>query len=74
MKKETLRPGHQPVDSSLFRSAGFVDGQLELTYHNGKTYRYPVARDVFDALVGAKSPGQYYHEHVRKRGIKGVEV
>lgn len=44
------------------------DSTLEIEFHGGGVYRYSgVPRELYDALVGAKSAGQFFGRHIRGR-------
>lgn len=56
----------QAVVSSSLKSIGHDGDVLEVEFHSGKVYRYSgVAREHFDALIGAESIGKHFGEHVR---------
>ena len=46
----------------------FAPGSHEDDRSSGKPYLYcGVPRAVYDGLVGARSPGRYFHEHIAER-------
>lgn len=56
----------QAVTSSAIRSIGHEGDVLEVEMNSGKVYRYRgVAREHFDALLGAESIGKHFGENVR---------
>jgi hypothetical protein len=58
------------VRSSNLASVGYdaEEGILEIVFLNGRIYEYyRVPEDVFQGLVSASSPGQYFADHVRDR-------
>lgn len=62
---------HFPTESSCFSSVGYdSDTQtLEVRFRHGGVYRYmDVPATVFAGLVGSRSRGRYYHEHIRRAG------
>ena len=57
-----------PVASSSLRSVGYDDGALEIEFRSGGVYRYAdVPRETYEGLLGARSHGSYFHEHVRSQ-------
>ena len=55
-------------ESAGVASAGYDDQArvLEIEFPKGKIYRYQnVPREVFDALLKAKSKGRYFHAAIR---------
>jgi hypothetical protein len=59
---------HTPVSSSNIESVGYDAGkqELEIKFKNGGTYRYAgVDARKHAALMGAKSIGAHFHQHIR---------
>lgn len=55
-----------PVASSSIRSVGYDEETLEIEFQSGGIYRYAdVPRDTYEGLLGARSHGSYFHEHIR---------
>lgn len=57
------------VDSSHLASVGWEgeaeEGTLEVEFRSGFVYRYDkVPRAVYEALIGASSPGRYFSQNI----------
>lgn len=59
-----------PVKSSYIDSIGYEDGTIEVTYRDGKVYRYiGVPADVYESVMGFESIGKAFQEQVLKGGF-----
>ena len=57
-----------PVTSSNIAAVGHDGTSLWIQFKNATLYRYPTAgADLHAAMVAAKSPGQYFHEHIKSK-------
>ena len=57
-----------PLRSTSLASADYDPSTLELliTFSNGRSYSYSeVPKEVYDGLLGASSPGAYYHANIK---------
>ena len=56
------------IKSSVIRKASFSNGDMSITFVNGKTYIYEgVSRSVFDGLLSADSAGRYFNLNINGR-------
>jgi KTSC domain len=58
----------RPVRSTAIASAGYDPDikRMEITFISGHSYTYDnVPAEVFEELVGAGSPGQYYASNIK---------
>ncbi|WP_435181617.1 KTSC domain-containing protein [Halorussus sp. AFM4] len=65
---ERVAETRSPVASSSIRSIGYDDEEetLEVEFESGGVYRYAdVSRETYEAFLGARSHGSYFHENVR---------
>jgi hypothetical protein len=69
---------HQPVkDSSAIASLGHdvPTRTLEVTYHNGGTYRYAgVSHQEHLSILAAPSKGKALNSLIQRRGLSGVRM
>ncbi len=57
-----------PISSSTVKSAGYVDGILEIEFRKGPVYRYfDVPTEVAEAFMASDSKGRYFLTHIRDR-------
>jgi hypothetical protein len=66
-----------PVRSSALRSVGYGEEQqtLEIEFPNGAVYQYfDEPPEVYRGLIGAKSHGRYFHQHVRDAGYRYLKM
>ena len=60
----------QDIPSENLESAGYDEANetLEVEFlHSGEIYRYTnISLGVFDAMLGASTPGQYFYHFIRK--------
>ncbi|RIK43622.1 MAG: KTSC domain-containing protein [Chloroflexi bacterium] len=59
-----------PVSSSHLAAIGYdpVQQTLEIEFQNGSVYRYySVARQSYDELMAAASPGAYFNTRIKRR-------
>jgi hypothetical protein len=57
---------HKSVDSSNIESAAYEDGEMEVKFKSGKTYRFvSVPKEVFEAFMNADSKGKYFNQHIK---------
>ena len=62
----TATPPMLPVQSSNIAAVGHDGQALYVQFRNGGTYRYgTVGIDVHAALLASKSPGAYFHQHIK---------
>lgn len=56
-----------PLQSSNIAAAGYDDatGELVVEFKSGAQYAYGAPREIYDGLVSALSPGQYFFRNVR---------
>lgn len=57
-----------PIKSSNIKACGYDQAQRRLTiqFHSGTTHHYDdVDEKHHDGLIGAESPGKYFHSHIR---------
>jgi hypothetical protein len=62
----------KPVQSSNLKSVGYEPKTktLEVEFQNGGVFRYPgVTAARHAALVAARSPGGYFHQHIRSQHV-----
>ena len=67
---------HHLIDSKAFRSHGYENGIMEVTYHSGKTYAHPgVPPELYQQFLAAKSKGAFFGRHIRAQfpGTKAME-
>lgn len=58
----------QAVQSSNLASVGYEPSAytMEIEFKDGRVYQYfDVPQNVYQDLIGAPSPGQYFHQYVR---------
>ena len=58
----------QSVESSMLQEVGYDPERrvLEVEFASGEVYDYyDVPPEVYDGLLRAESPGQYFRDHVR---------
>ncbi|MHB8696071.1 MAG: KTSC domain-containing protein [Solirubrobacteraceae bacterium] len=58
------------MNSSLIREIAYdtAAALLEITFHDGDVYAYfVVPPSIVAGLVGAASPGTFFHEHIDRR-------
>lgn len=61
---------HKPVSSSNLESVGYDQKSqtMQIKFRNGGLYEYDgVPMHVYLGLVGASSPGNHFHHHVRPK-------
>lgn len=56
---------HTPLASSMLASAGYENGVIEVTFKNGKTYRYQGTEELFNQMCTDESPGKFFNAHVK---------
>jgi hypothetical protein len=58
-----------PLKSTNIKAVGYdkKDKTLEVEFHSGGTYKYnDVPKTLFDRIKRVKSPGKFFHNHIRK--------
>jgi hypothetical protein len=58
----------QPISSENLAAIGYDEKReiLEVKFDHGETYRYSnISKVVFDAMMGASTPGQYFYHFIR---------
>ena len=66
---------HEFTNSSSIRHTDYheKEGEMEICFASGGTYRYKCDRSVYEGLKAAKSPDSHFHSAIR--GIhNGVKV
>lgn len=63
-----------PVTSQVAKSIGWQDGLLEVEFHNGRVFTYPVSAEQYAELQAAPSVGGYFSKHIRPLGGTLVEA
>jgi hypothetical protein len=58
-----------PLKSTNIKAVGYdkENKTLEVEFHSGGTYKYnDVPKSLFDRIKKVKSPGKFFHKHIRK--------
>lgn len=61
-----MQDEYKPLVSSHIDAASYKNGTLTIVFKNGARYAYhDVPEDTADGLMGAESPGRYFHEFIK---------
>jgi hypothetical protein len=61
-----MNSGMIQLNSSFLKAAGYFGDTLRIEMHNGRVYDMPhVPYELFEGLIRADSPGQFFNEYLR---------